>query len=205
MTIEKQLDGAIKFAGLQADSIRRESWRESISGPGSTVKNTKSALAWLEKQIADRGILSIADIPCGDHNWLANFNPIQNVEYIGLDALHDALSLARSKRPDRSFFAFNAIQQRPGRYDLILCRDFLVHLTFEHGLEVLENFRSSGSTYLAITTFPEIKVNEELQESHPGWGWRKLNMQLPPFNLGTPIDSVDEDEGQGKCLALFNL
>lgn len=127
------------------------------------------------------------------------------VDYLGLDILEEPLAMARLRAPHRKFIRFNAIEQVPPKFDLILCRDFLVHLTSEHALKVLKNFRASGSKYLAITSFPNVTANAELIESHPGWGWRPLNMSIAPFKLGEPIDFVNEDEGQGKTLALFKL
>lgn len=201
MNIERQTAGALEFARLQ-----QENKPESISGPGSTERATRATREWLRRIITCESIRTIADIPCGDHNWLRHVDLTPETEYTGYDIVDSVLDKARENAPKRRFRRLNAITDIPARYDLIICRDLLVHLTLQNGQNVLENFKKSGSLYLAVTNFPNVQHNDELIESHPGWGWRPLNMQLPPFLLGPDaIDSVCEDESWQKHLTLYQL
>ncbi len=122
--------------------------------------------------------------------------------YTGYDLLMESIDAAKERRPDRRFEQFNAIAMPAPKADLIICRDFLVHLTLDHIKAVLGNFKSSGSKWLAATHFPAVERNEELVEWFPGFGWRKLNMTLLGLDV---VDSVQENEGEGKTLALFKL
>ena len=85
-------------------------------------------------------------------------------------------------------------------YDLILSRDFLFHLNYHDILNVLRNFKNSGSTYLLTSTFPESKENQFSQDNH----FFRINLQLEPFNLPNPIVLLPEIE-KGKYLGLWEL
>ncbi len=200
MTIDEQLAGARRFREAELAT-----GRESISGPGSTVAYTSAAREWLKQVIARENIRSVADIPCGDYNWFGHIGLPPEIAYAGYDAVPEVVEAARVKSPGGNFAVANALLDVFPRADLILCRDFIVHLTLEHGRTVLDNFIASGSRYLAVTNFPRIEKNEELEQVPAGWGWRRLNMALPPFDLGPPLDAVCEDEPWIKYLALYRL
>ena len=180
--VTAQHDGAAGFFRLM-----RGTGRPTVCGGGSLMETTSEVRAWLPKIIAEHGIRSIADVPCGDAFWMQHV-PLNGCGYVGYDLLQDVLALAPKGREYR---ALNAIEAVPERADLIVCRDFLVHLTYAHALRVLANFRASGARWLAVNTFPRV-VNAELAQSHPGWGWRPLNIEAAPFSLSGAVDEVQE-------------
>ncbi len=47
------------------------------------------------------------------------------------------------------------IRQDPAAGSLILCRDTLVHFSYQHAFAGLKHFHDSGSRYLLTTTFPQ--------------------------------------------------
>ena len=59
--------------------------KESFSGPGSTLENTKNLRNILNKIIKKYNIKSILDAPCGDCNWIQSVVKKNNVKYIGID------------------------------------------------------------------------------------------------------------------------
>ncbi len=192
------------IAAIDYATMMRDEGVESISGPGSSLANTASIRKWLPALLLTYCVKSLIDLPCGDHHWMKQIE-LGDCGYLGLDVVPLSLDRAEAARPDRMFQQWNAIDQTPPRADLILCRDFIVHLSMENAMKVMANLRASGARYLLATTFPEVQVNTELPESHPGWGWRKLNMQLSPFDMGFPLATINEDEGEGKCLTLFQF
>lgn len=196
-TQSRQTEGAQRYAEMmRAEGI------ESISGPGSSIEATAAVREWLPDIINQHRIRSVADIPCGDHNWLAT---IELPNYAGYDVVPDAIQRACARRPDRTFGLLNAIIEPAPRVDLIICRDLLVHLKFADALAVLTNFRQSGSRFVALTDFPDESRNRELSESHPGWGWRPLNMHLAPFGMSPRLETICEDDKWRKYLTLFPL
>jgi hypothetical protein len=61
-----------------------------------------------------------------------------------------------------SFYCKDLAVDRLPEADLILCRDCLVHLTYEDILKVISNFKKSGAKYLLTTTFTYREKNSDL-------------------------------------------
>ena len=133
------------------------------------------------------------------------------VHYQGYDIVPDLVSDLRSRFPGKSFDLLDATEQIPQKADLILCRDLFVHLTTDQIHRALRNFESSGSKYLLATTFIDLSVNAELVVPRLGVGWRPLNLAIEPFNLGEPIECINEDTDEGggryrdKALGLWKI
>lgn len=91
--------------------------------------------------------------------------------------------------------------------DVILCRDCLVHLSFDNIARVVANFRASGTRFLLATTFPEWDANRDCEDGD----WRALNMEKAPFDWPAPCELINErcEEGGGgwrdKSLGLWRL
>ena len=122
MSRKDQSGGAMDYADLQMKARS-----ESISGIGSSLSNTVTIRTWLERKLISLGIASLGDIPCGDYHWMKRVD-LRSVEYVGYDIFY--CSRNANSRPDRKFEYLNAIfESVPHKHDLILCRDFMVHLT----------------------------------------------------------------------------
>lgn len=182
MSIATQVKGAEWFIGQTRG-------RESLSGPGSYLSATTEIRDWLPRVIRAYGVRSMADIPCGDWNWMQHVD--LPVDYVGCDVVRGVIEQNRERYPHVRFWVLNAITDVPERVDLILCRDLLVHLSYKHGLQVLDNFRRSGSRWLLTTTFPGV-TNAELPRWHDGWGWRPIDVESSPYGLDRPIGGVRE-------------
>ncbi len=183
---------------------------ESASGPGSGQRATTAIRSHFSKLLQDFSINSMADIPCGDLFWISKVD-LENVSYSGFDIVPSLIATLKSQYPQYEFGQFDAINHIPPKKDLILCRDLLVHLTTQQALQVIENFKKSGTTYLATTTFTTVETNKELVVPKIGVGWRPLNLSLAPFDLGLPLRVINEESTEGfrrhkdKSLALFRL
>ena len=90
---------------------------------------------------------------------------------------------------------------------MILCRDCLVHLSYDDIFRALRNIKASGSTYLLATTFVSRVTNFDCKTG----SWRVLNLEKPPFLFPSPLRLVTENctENGGiyadKSLALWRL
>jgi hypothetical protein len=98
--------------------------------------------------------------------------------------------------------------------DLILSRDFLAHLPNEPIGWVLDKFKASGSRYLLTSHYPHATNDFDYRPNDYTWfGYaeRPVNLEAPPFSLGTKIESIQEIPGPGGVisqpheLALFEL
>lgn len=165
------------------------SWgsRESRSGSGSELANTYVLIAKLQELFLRLDIHSILDIPCGDFNWMRTVD-LSGIEYIGADIVNKLLSYLHEHYPTRKFEKLDVRHDKLPKVDLVFCRDCLVHLDFADGIRAIRNILSSQSRYLAITTFPE-HTNDELSP----YGWRPLNMELPPFNFPRHVLLINEE------------
>lgn len=197
MTIARQAAGARRFA---ADTIGME----SRSGTGSTMAATVAVRKWLPHFCWKRSIATLLDLPCGDHHWMASVE-LPRTRYTGADVIEDVVREAKRNRPDREFAVLNVLTDPVGKHDLIMCRDLLVHLDLSSAATAVRNFIESKSKYLAVTDFPDAKINSELCEAQEGWGWRQLNMTLEPFEMTSFVDGVCEDYDSRKFLNVYRI
>jgi hypothetical protein len=160
----------------------------SASGPGSDLEQTRELVKFLPKIITDLQIKSLVDIPCGDFFWMSKVD-LTNVSYVGFDIVQPLIKANQKQYPQINFNRLDIRKESFKRHDLILCRDLLVHLTYEEIFAVLKNFKSSGSRYLLTTTFPLLSQNQDLAQRI----WRPLNLSIGPFNLGVPSQIFSED------------
>jgi hypothetical protein len=173
----------------ERNGFHRWSHGPSLSGPGSDLEQTAIIAAELPGLLADLGVRSILDAPCGDFFWMRRC-PIDVDIYVGMDivpALVDKNTQEFGSQI-RQFATGDLVTDVLPRVDAIFCRDCIVHLPFRDGLKMIENFKRSCSTYLLTTTYTERSVNEEID-----WkGWRPLNLQLAPFGFPPPLRVINE-------------
>ena len=178
-----------------SDIYRRRAWGEhyeSVSGQGSGIVRTalfRDALAQLFKELRVRTLI---DAGCGDFNWM-KLLAVDLEHYIGIDVVPDLIADNQRKYGNANtvFLNLDITLDELTRADLVLSRDCLVHLSSEDIFKALYNFKQSGSKYLLTNTFIALKENTDISSG----GWRRLNLQLPPFNFPEPLRLIDE-----KCL-----
>ncbi len=171
---------------------------ESVSGSGSTLKQTQYLRRDLEKILKIYRIGSILDIPCGDYNWM-KFVEKQNIKYTGADIVKPLIKLNKKRYGQdklRKFIVKDIIKDTLPTNDLIICRDCFVHLSFDEILKSIINIKKSNGKFLLATTFTDHFINTDSSRG----GWRKLNMQKEPFNFPTPVFIINEKctEGNGE-------
>lgn len=190
------VERALRNAASQSSEVfqriyRERAWgaSESASGWGSSMEQTAELRHALPLLLAQLGVQSILDVPCGDFHWMQHVD-LGVEEYIGGDIVPELIEEARHRyaRPGRRFLLMDLCHQELPRADLILCRDALVHLSFADIASALRNFRRSGSSYLLTTTFPLRTANTDIATGQ----WRTLNLQLPPFHFPPPLRIVLE-------------
>lgn len=178
------------------------------SGPGSDLIQTRIIREEIPKLIKELDAKSLLDAPCGDLNWIKEIN-LGVDKYIGVDIVSELITDNQEKyaNNNRVFIELNMIDDDLPQADIILCRDCLVHSSYKHIFSMIKNFKKSQSKYLLTTTYndPSIK-NKNIITG----GWRRINLELPPFNFPKPIKLINEDctEGDGKefkCLGLWKL
>ena len=167
----------------------------SASGLGSEIDATAALRAELPRLLERLGVTSLLDAPCGDAGWINRADLA--VRYIGVDIvpeLVESLSArAASGEIVGEYRLADITRDALPRCDAILCRDCLVHLSFENIRRAVANFRRSGAAWLIATTFPEWQVNTDCEDGD----WRALNFERAPFDWGPPVELLNENCTEG--------
>lgn len=189
---------------------KKNSWKgkESVSGRGSDLHQTRNIIIALPGIFRDLKIRSLLDIPCGDFHWMSNV-PMEGVDYTGADIVPGIIqqnSKAHSNT-SRTFIVKNLIAEDLPAADLVFCRDCLVHLSFTDIQSAIRNLCRSGARYLLTTTFTERTENSNIVTGQ----WRPINLALPPFSFPPPLQVITEgceeygNEFADKSLALWTV
>jgi hypothetical protein len=163
---------------------------ESGSGTGSELRATGDIRDHLAGLLARLGATSLLDAPCGDWNWMRHVDlPVER--YYGVDIVPSVID-ANNRRfgtADRSFAVADLTCDELPAADVILCRDCLVHVSYQDAGMILENFRRTGATWLLLNTYPEITKN---RNQFTGRHWRRLNFTMPPFGFDEPVETLPD-------------
>lgn len=170
-------------------AYRQNQWGdpESVSGPGSGLQRTAAFRDQIPPLLRSLGVQTLLDAACGDFNWMKEIELPKR--YIGIDIVPELIAgNAKHQKEGRTFVHANFTRDPLPQVDLILCRDCLVHFSFEDIRAALRNFKSSGSRYLLTTTFVGPRENADVATG----GWRPLNLERPPFDFPPPERAIDE-------------
>lgn len=172
---------------------------KSVSGPGSTLKNTKNLRNKLPLLCKKFNIKSILDVPCGDFNWMKNFlKKKNNIEYMGGDIVKEIINSNNKlyKKKNISFKQINVLKDKLPKCDLMICRDCLMHFSNEDIFESFINFSNSSIKYLLTTSHLEYKKgklkNIKNKDTITG-EFRTLDLFSEPFNLNKKVSYVIND------------
>lgn len=193
-----------------AEISRRRLWggQESVSGRGSDQDQTRQLIYKLRHLMQTIGAKTILDLPCGDFNWMREIC-FSGYRYIGADLISELIQQnnARYSSESVSFQRLDITESPLPDADLLICRDCLVHLPFQHIQAALKNIARSKIRFALITTFPAERINRDIFVG----GWRPLNMCAPPFPLDPPsrllVEGCTEAAGKfaDKSLALWDV
>ncbi len=179
---------------------------ESLSGAGSSLVETRAIRRALPAMVERLGIRTLLDAPCGDFHWMSQVE-LGIETYYGVDVLPGLVAANRERHgaPGRTFLQLDLTVDALPRADLAICRDCLVHLSYEDAFRVLANLKRSGASYLLATTFPSLESNHDIYSGE----WRRLNLERPPFSFPPPVELVNEacsvERFQDKSLGLWRL
>jgi len=164
--------------------------KESISGKGSDLTQTKTIIKEIPAILKNYNINTFLDVPCGDYNWMQHVN-LEGINYIGGDIV-EALILKNQenfKKENVQFKVINLVDDKLPKSDLLMTRDCFVHLSFENIFKALYNIKTSNCKYILATTFCDRTVNFNTTNGH----WRTLNLEIAPFNFPKPILLINEN------------
>tara|TARA_Y100000589_G_scaffold329294_1_gene375421 strand:+ start:979 stop:1719 length:741 start_codon:yes stop_codon:yes gene_type:complete len=182
--------------------------KNSFSGTGSNLDQTKIIIRDLPNIIKQYKIKNILDIPCGDFYWMKEID-LRELNYIGADIVSKLINknIKEFKRTNINFQIIDLLEDKIPDSDLIFCRDCLVHFSFRDIFKALKNIKKSNSKYLMTTNFFERSTNQDISTG----SWRTINLCKPPFNFPEPLLTILENCTEGdnqfsdKSLSLWEL
>ena len=191
-----------------SEIYRKNLWQdpESVSGRGSTLARTKVIRNQLPSLLQELQAKTLLDAACGDFNWMRHTD-LSMIKYIGVDVVPDLIRSNQQRYEDRevagrrSFLLLDITKERLPRADAVLCRDCLIHLSYDRIHAAIANFKITGAKHLLCTTHTSVAENVDC----PDGSWRSLNLQLEPFNFPKPLKLIVEDAELGKCLGVWQL
>ena len=174
---------------------------ESFSGPGSNNKNTKETIVNLIKIIKKFNIKSITDAPCGDFHWMQKvLIKLPYLKYSGIDIVSDIIKKNNQEYSNSriKFYKKDIIKNLFPNSDLIICRDFLIHLSNKDTKKFLLNLKSSNFKYVLIHGFESNKskiINKEISTGD----YREVNIFQNPINFSNKyILKFEDHKSQNK-------
>lgn len=172
----------------------QNSWgdEESVSGAGSRLDShsVQAAIKALDHVIRTYDIKTVADIPCGDFNWIPLIlgrNP--TIKYQGCDISSLLIERNKARYPFYDFKCLDVTLEIPPAVDLIFCKDMVNHLLYADVAKCLINIKASGSRYLMLSNNFGW-TNVELPEDGPGSS-RHLDITAEPLAFPAPVWSTD--------------
>jgi hypothetical protein len=182
---------------------------ESVSGSGSELAQTEKIRLALPELFQNYHIQTVADIPCGDFNWMRNVDLSSIQQYIGGDIVASLIQHNKKNYTTKkiTFEVIDLTQDLLPEVDLLIVRDCWVHLSFENIKKCIQNIQKSNITYLLTTTFTQQKYNTDIVTG----SWRPINLQQKPFHFPPPLlliqEESNESEGEfsDKSLGLWKI
>jgi len=175
---------------------------DSVSGDGSTLSGTVAIRGALPKVARRLGIRSIVDAPCGDFRWMSEI--VDCFEgYTGIDIVPELVAEnSRRFASDRVSFALADLTVDPlPAADVVLCRDCFIHLPAAQIWSALRNFKKAGYRYAMLT---QNDLATEYREIVTG-DCRPINWRLPPFSFPKPVETIPENMGDGRLVAVWEM
>jgi len=164
----------------------------SKSGPGSDCINTQHIIREIPFILKKFDIETVLDIACGDFAWFKKIELPSTVKYIGADIVQSLVDSnnARYKSDNIQFINLDVLSSPIPKADLIICRDCFIHFPNQYIKKAIVNIKRSKSRYLLTTSHNWRGVESNLDIKFGEW--RRINLELSPFNFPTPDHLIYE-------------
>ena len=195
-----------KVLNLDSESIERKNIFESIyeknvwnnadpriplSGPGSSMENTKNVAKLLDDFVQDAKCVSVTDLGCGDLTWMSKTSLFQNekISYVGIDIAEPLIIKHSFAYPKKLFLNKDIVTNNDIPYSsLIIIRDVIFHLSIKDVQSIFRNIQGKFD-YIAITSCNNLKNEDNFNV----WHFNPRNIHIEPFCISNNfIKSCDE-------------
>lgn len=182
------------FENIYRDSLWNNGNKSiPLSGPGSSLENTKDCSSLLNSFIYKNSCKSVLDLGCGDLTWISKtrfFND-ETVSYTGVDVVESLITEHSINFPNNKFLERDIVHY--SEFDpvsMIIIRDVIFHLRNEEILSIFNNIKNKFK-FIAITSC----VNTVNTDEFNYWRFTEKNIHKSPFNVpDTFLDKIHENE-----------
>jgi 2-polyprenyl-3-methyl-5-hydroxy-6-metoxy-1,4-benzoquinol methylase len=116
-----------------------------LSGPGSSLENTKECSVLLNNVIYENNCGSVLDLGCGDLTWISKtefFND-DNITYTGIDVVESLINSHSIKYPTKTFYQRDLVSYNDiSEVDVIIIRDVVFHLKNNEIISIFNNIKN---------------------------------------------------------------
>lgn len=179
-----------EYKSIFEDIYKKSLWNNGntnvpLSGPGSSLENTKFYSEVLNKFIYDNECKTVLDLGCGDLTWIPNtpfFND-NNIKYTGVDIVESLITSHLTKFPQKQFLCKDiTIYNDFDKVDIIIIRDVIFHLKNNDILSIFENIKNKFK--FIIITSSKNNVNTDAFDI---WHFSSKNIHIEPFNKSQDV------------------
>jgi hypothetical protein len=166
---------------------------ETRSGEGSSLEYTSGLRATLPSLFNRYRVESLLDAPCGDFNWMKEVVIPSGIKYIGADIVENMVSNLNTQYASGNveFIVIDITSDKLPYADLMMCRDVLLHLTYQDTLRFLENFLDSQIPLLLTSTHDKSSnfKNKDIKVGHS----RFVDLFSAPYSFpAPPLELIDD-------------
>jgi len=151
-----------------------------LSGPGSSLENTKDYSNLLNNFIYNNECKSVLDLGCGDLTWIpkTNFFNDNGIKYTGVDVVESLITSHSTTFPEKHFLCKDiTTYDYFDEVDIIIIRDVIFHLKNNDILSIFDNIKNKFK-FLIITTCN----NHVNTDNFDQWHFCEKNILIEPFN-----------------------
>ncbi|WNI34526.1 class I SAM-dependent methyltransferase [Streptomyces sp. ITFR-6] len=180
---------------------------DTVCGWGSSEPHTQLVRKGLMNIIETYDVKTLNDAGCGDLAWMSTMD-LDGVDYRGYD-VHERATWPELRERGYRLEVVDITATVLRTADLLVCRDVFIHLPNSMVLPALERFRSScryllTTSYTSDPTMGQDAFTNSERIAEPSLRHAKLDLSLPPFGLGQPLDLIPENS-PNKYLGLWDL
>ncbi|OOQ84126.1 hypothetical protein PEBR_31865 [Penicillium brasilianum] len=180
---------------------------DTVCGWGSSEQHTRRVRKEFAEILNTYQVETLNDAGCGDLAWMSTID-LRGIDYVGYD-IYERANWAELRQRGYQLEILDITTNESRLADLFVCRDVFIHLPNDMILPALERFRRSASlllttSYTADPSTSEKKFSNFQRMKEPSLHHAKLDLTLPPFNLGHPLIRIPEDS-PNKYLGLWDM
>ena len=152
-----------------------------LSGPGSSLQNTREVTRLLEEFIYKYNCTSILDLGCGDLTWMSKtkFFLDNDIQYNGIDVVSNLIEVHKTNYPNKTFLCKDITQfSEFNKVSMIILRDVIFHLEISEILSIFNNIKNKFD-FICITSCKNTENNDKFNK----WKFSFRNLHLDPFNI----------------------